>query len=1309
MRKQSIPQRLAAGLMSIVMLLTLLPAMSTTAEATTTTKDAKDFFTVESKVNGSTTFVTAETEDYGGKGTTAVVTIPVMYQGKGQTIQIKAAEAATWSIVLGEQPDWMTLTESTDKKTWTLTVTDTGNMPSYVNGCFLLKATPTGGGEARSIWVYYYCFNETKYRPRITTDPNSMPNGNVDSSYYKSLDFDGLYDGWAKWEFVDSKGNVTAYNADKTPLTEYGLELYATLAMCNIQGMPKKTGTISFSLRVTTVGGTSEKKDFTITIDPKKTGATFETGEKVCAEIGKAYTADTPLLGMNTLIKDDSYPKLNRESWSATGLPDGLTMEKNGTITGTVSDTTEQKVYYVKAQVSNETYTYGVGLELFVYAKPTATASETEKSVKAGEYLLWQPLADSGTEYPRWKIVSGKPEDYGLTFNPTDGGIYGTPTKDGTLTLQVQCIARDNNGEEIDGAGSDTVTLTLNIAPDRRFDLDWKSNSYSFPSVTVAEGDATSTTSTPPSRQFTVTGTGYSEVSVKVALSGTNADKFVLGADSVDTSTDGSLTLSGLKKGDQMTFTVQPDDALTAGTYTATVTVSDTDTENAAPSQSFDVSFTVSTAHVNPQITYSSASLPWTMTGANYEYQFSATGTAPITWSLQSDAPTWLSIDEATGKLTGTVPSDYTEIQPHFRVIATNKDGESERSASKEFYFYVYTPVSITMQLGSGSGAETYTGIKEGDVLILPDAYVNTNYKINDNNLIFTTEGNVTKVLSIEGMPPEGMDGWTTESGWQYFRGKPTRTGTYDFTIVAKQYTDSDMTVLVSEARQPVRLTVHEQLKAETATITDAMEVGKEVSIDLSHYVSGGRKNDSGGYTYNASRKPDWLTLDADTGMLTGAPTAPSMSGLSVSFTVTDANGKTATGKVDFKSNRIDLPALELTDASGASFINEISVGLSEDYLNMIGKTGDYKLKYRFKPNGSYGNYSEWYTATSYTGTIKLSLANILDFLKSGKDNGWEQSFDVDKSVEIAFDLIANGESGINKTATITYTRVEAPTAPTASPSAEGEEAYTFTGTTPVQLFTTTSGGGIGIAYTTDGTTPEVEMSGITATGKTGTTTQLYTGTPIEVTEDTTIKAVCFRIISKSGKFGDTSVGYGDVATFKYEKSTGVTVSGKVASYDPKKETTITLYAATDTTHASALYTGTIAAETTGSGQQTQTFTLTGVVPGTYDLVVTKAAHLTYTIKGVVVGTENLDLTAHSNDKIKLITLLCGDIDGDDSINTSDINVIYQTSNYYKSTSEAETQIADLDGDGSINTSDINIIYQAEHYYKGVAACTVEY
>ena len=73
------------------------------------------------------------------------------------------------------------------------------------------------------------------------------------------------------------------------------------------------------------------------------------------------------------------------------------------------------------------------------------------------------------------------------------------------------------------------------------------------------------------------------------------------------------------------------------------------------------------------------------------------------------------------------------------------------------------------------------------------------------------------------------------------------------------------------------------------------------------------------------------------------------------------------------------------------------------------------------------------------------------------------------------------------------------------------------------------------------------------------------------------------------------------------------------------------------------------------------------MAPGEYDLVVTKSAHLKYTVKNVTVGNAPLDLTAMTGKAYQTITLLCGDIDGNGFINSTDLGIVLQGQHYGKS------------------------------------------
>ncbi|MDR3239115.1 MAG: dockerin type I repeat-containing protein [Clostridiales bacterium] len=85
----------------------------------------------------------------------------------------------------------------------------------------------------------------------------------------------------------------------------------------------------------------------------------------------------------------------------------------------------------------------------------------------------------------------------------------------------------------------------------------------------------------------------------------------------------------------------------------------------------------------------------------------------------------------------------------------------------------------------------------------------------------------------------------------------------------------------------------------------------------------------------------------------------------------------------------------------------------------------------------------------------------------------------------------------------------------------------------------------------------------------------------------------------------------------------------------------------------------------------------------------------------------DLDLTQDSQDQIKLMTLLVGDINGDGFINVTDLNIVWSRSNYNKPAASPANPLCDLNGDGAINVTDLNIVWSRANYNK--SAVTVEY
>jgi len=99
--------------------------------------------------------------------------------------------------------------------------------------------------------------------------------------------------------------------------------------------------------------------------------------------------------------------------------------------------------------------------------------------------------------------------------------------------------------------------------------------------------------------------------------------------------------------------------------------------------------------------------------------------------------------------------------------------------------------------------------------------------------------------------------------------------------------------------------------------------------------------------------------------------------------------------------------------------------------------------------------------------------------------------------------------------------------------------------------------------------------------------------------------------------------------------------------------------------------------------------------------VIFKAAHTKFTLNNVIVGEGGLDLKLDSRAAVKVLTMLCGDINGDGFINVSDLNIILLSQNYNKYISQAVQPLCDLNGDGFINVSDLNIVLLTANYNKG--------
>lgn len=190
-----------------------------------------------------------------------------------------------------------------------------------------------------------------------------------------------------------------------------------------------------------------------------------------------------------------------------------------------------------------------------------------------------------------------------------------------------------------------------------------------------------------------------------------------------------------------------------------------------------------------------------------------------------------------------------------------------------------------------------------------------------------------------------------------------------------------------------------------------------------------------------------------------------------------------------------------------------------------------------------------------------------------------------------------------------------------------------------------------------------------------------------------------------------------DVAIASVEQ-TGVTVSGAVQSYAPKREAVVAMYAYINGKvpaycDANRNLLDTPYKTTIGDSGESQSgelviqyFTIVDIPEGSYLLVVSKPGNTHYVITGIEVGNAPVDLTGHSNTQVSLITLIAGDIDGNGTVESLDTNTVYLSGNWL--VNEPTNPLCDIDGNGTVESLDANIIYLASNWLRGDVLITLK-
>jgi hypothetical protein len=476
-------------------------------------------------------------------------------------------------------------------------------------------------------------------------------------------------------------------------------------------------------------------------------------------------------------------------------LPTGLSLNAaTGSITGTptATGTFNFTVTVTDAVGATAAAAYKVVINAAVAIKTTTLVAWT---AGLSGYSQTIAMTNTGTGVDTFSISSGS-LPAGLALSSV-GVIAGTPTTAGTSTFTL--TATDSVGS----TASETYTVTINPA-------------ISFTTTSLLN--------------WTLNFGGYSQTIVTTG--GTGTVKFTVTSGSLPTGL--TLSAAGLLHGKPTL----------AGTHSFTVTATDSLTATAA--QSYTVT-------INPPVTITTPTLAdWTVNIAGYNQTVAATGgTGADTFSVSSGSlPTGLSLDPATGSITGTLTGTGTF---RFTVTATDTVGATAAMAYK-------VVINAAVAIKTSSLAAWTVG-----------------FSGNGETIAMTSTGTGVDTFSV---PPGSLPAGLALSSTGVISGTPTTTGNYTFTLTV---TDS----VGSTASETYTVTINPAISFTTTSLPNWTHNVAGYSQPI--VTSGGTGTVK--FTITAGSLPTGLTLSV-AGLLHGKPTV--IGTFTFTVTATDSLGATA-------------------------------------------------------------------------------------------------------------------------------------------------------------------------------------------------------------------------------------------------------------------------------------------------------------------------------------------------------------------------------------------------------------------------------
>ena len=380
-------------------------------------------------------------------------------------------------------------------------------------------------------------------------------------------------------------------------------------------------------------------------------------------------------------------------TWTATGLPSWASLSSAGLLTGTPNAVATSTIAVRATNSVGSAGPTNFSLTISGIAPTITTTSPLPGGTNGTPYSF--QLAASGTSPITWS-ATGLP---GWASLSSGGLLTGTPNVNTTTTIAV--TATNSTGS--DGPRNFNITVT---------------GGGVAPTITTTSPLPNGTLGTAYSFQFSANGTA------PIVWSATGLPPWAI------------LSSAGLLTGTP--------NAVAVSTLHVTAT---NGTGSAGPTD-----FSLTITGIAPTIT-SSNPLPGGTVGTAYSYQFTATGTSPITWSAGVGLPGWASLS-SSGLLSGTPNAAAVSSFP---VTATNSTGSDG-------------PRTFGLTIVSPSFAPVITSISP-----LPNGTINAPY-----NYVFTASGTTPITWSGTNLPS-----WATLASGGGFSGLPTTAGTTVFNITA--------------------------------------------------------------------------------------------------------------------------------------------------------------------------------------------------------------------------------------------------------------------------------------------------------------------------------------------------------------------------------------------------------------------------------------------------------------------------------------------------------------------------------------------